>query len=401
MLHMVLLQIVLGTFPPNHTLIDDLRDSELYLDGYDMYREDKKPGKGGGILLYVKDTLKSVRFNKLASVGFEQSIWCIVELKSSRYLIGTCYRSPSSSAENGERLLELLDAAVKQSRVSNVMVIGDFNYPDIDYERFYVSAGPHSEQQKFFDRTQDLFLCQHVNKPTRCRGGSSSCLDYIFTTDENVIDNLQYEVPLGTSDHACLVWELAVEVQETVSSVQQKLNYWKADYDSISKALKSISWEDSFQSHSVEGMWSIFRDTLNDLVKKHVPMKPVQNRPRKSRWLSKRTLRNMKWRNKQWKKYRLYPSVKNYEIYRKARNTVNSLVKEDRLRHQHRVIQSFKGNPKKFYAYMRQAQTVKSEVTQLEYGDGELTATHLQAANVLCETFQKCFTRNDHADSVQ
>jgi len=54
---------------------------------------------------------------------------------------------------------------------------------------------------------------------------------------------------------ACLVWELAVEVQETVTSVQQKLNYWKADYDSISKALKSISWEDSFQSHSVEGMY--------------------------------------------------------------------------------------------------------------------------------------------------
>ena len=78
-------------------------------------------------------------------------------------------------------------------------------------------SGPHSEQQKFFDRTQDLFLFQHVNKPTRCGGGSSSCLDYIFTTDENVIDNLQYEVPLGTSDHACLVWELAVEVQETVS----------------------------------------------------------------------------------------------------------------------------------------------------------------------------------------
>ena len=51
----------------------------------------------------------------------------------------------------------------------------------------------------------------------------------LFTTDENVTDNLQYEVPLGTSDHACLVWELAVEVQETVSSVQQKLNYWKAD----------------------------------------------------------------------------------------------------------------------------------------------------------------------------
>ena len=50
---------------------------------------------------------------------------------------------------------------------------------------------------------------------------------------------------------------------------------------------------------------------------------------------------------------------------------------------------------------MRQAQTVKSEVTQLEYSDGELTATHLQAANVLCETFQKCLTRDEYADSVK
>jgi len=112
-------------------------------------------------------------------------------------------------------------------------------------------------------------------------------------------------------------------------------------------------------------------------------MKAEQNRPQQSRWLSKRTLRNMKWRNKQWEKY-----IKNYKIHKKARNTVNSLVKEDRLRHQHRVIQSFKENPKKFYAYMRQAQTVKSEVTQLEYGDGELTATHLLAANFCVRPFR-------------
>jgi len=86
-----------------------------------------------------------------------------------------------------------------------------------------------------------------------------------------------------------------VKVQQTVTSVQQKLYYWQMDYDFISIALNSISWEDSFQLHSFEGMWSIFRDTLTDLVTKQVPVKAVQYRPRKSCWLSMRTQRNMKW----------------------------------------------------------------------------------------------------------
>jgi len=44
---------------------------------------------------------------------------------------------------------------------------------------------------------------------------------------------------------------------------------------------------------------------------------------------------NMQWK----KKNRLYPSIKNYEIHKKARNTVICLLKEDRLRHQQTIVQ--------------------------------------------------------------
>jgi len=41
------------------------------------------------------------------------------------------------------------------------------------------------------------------NKPTRS-GSVRSNLDYVFTNEENRIDQAEYEVPLGKSDHAVL-----------------------------------------------------------------------------------------------------------------------------------------------------------------------------------------------------
>ena len=165
-----------------------------------------------------KNTLKSARFSNFSTIGFERSVWCTMELSSVRLLIGTCYRSPSSPAMKGEKLLQFLDLVEQQSHMTNVMVLGDFNYPDVDFARHYVNASPNSEQQQFFNTTQDLFLFQHVKEATRNRGNSSSCLDLIFTTEENIVENLQYEVPIGSSDHVCLTWELVAEVQELQDS---------------------------------------------------------------------------------------------------------------------------------------------------------------------------------------
>jgi len=164
--------------------------------------------------------------------------------------------------------------AVTESRLSNIMITGDFNYSDIDYAGYFVNAGPQSEQQIFFDKTQDLFLLQHVKEPTRSRGNSSSCLDLIFTTEENVIENLQHEVPIGSSDHVCLTWDVVAEVVEMPSVDQKNFNYWKADFDAISRELMLVNWDDAFRSRSVEEMWI---DTLTDLAEKYVPVKTVHS----------------------------------------------------------------------------------------------------------------------------
>jgi len=69
-----------------------------------------------------------------------------------------------------------------QGGYSNLLIMGDFNYPSIDYFHNSVSSGPDSAAAKFLDTTHELLLFQHVTEPTRMGVGQQpSCLDYVFT----------------------------------------------------------------------------------------------------------------------------------------------------------------------------------------------------------------------------
>jgi len=94
--------------------------------------------------------------------------------------------------------------------------MGDFNYREIDYESHTVHADTDSEAYKFFVTTQDLYLFQHITEETRIREGTTaSVLDYVFTDEDRFVQDLNYETPIGKSDHVCLTWNYIVNVEDT------------------------------------------------------------------------------------------------------------------------------------------------------------------------------------------
>jgi len=159
--------------------------------------------KGGGVLLYIKDTLASEEVQTLNSDHFEDSVWAKIVSQNSNIIGGVCYRSPTSTDVNNGRLLQLLDSAVNYAASAHVMILGDFNYPGIDYDNLAVAQGSKAATD-FFDKTMDLFLIQNITECTRYRQGQrSSKLDYVFTDEENLVENVEYFPPLGKSDHVC------------------------------------------------------------------------------------------------------------------------------------------------------------------------------------------------------
>jgi len=184
------------------------------------------------------------------------------------------------------------------------------------------------------------------------------------------VEDLKYKVPIGKSDHVCLSWRFVLEAPEQNCSGIRQFNYWKEDYASISRELEHVDWNSVLETSSVEESWLSLKTQLTAVMNKYIPRRKERKKKNKSNWMSSGTRNMLKKRNHAWKRFQIYRSVGNYNVYQKIRNKVNQMVRADQWR---KTISSFKDKPKKFYSYMRQTQTVKIQVSQLEKEGGALT----------------------------
>ena len=212
-------------------------------------------------------------------------------------MVGICYRSTASEQANNHQLLHLFEEAATLAGKSHVLIMGDFNYPEINYGAFEVHGPHNSEAASFFDATQDLFLYQHVQDYTRFRMGQNlSVLDYIFTDEENLIDNLTHQVPVGKSDHCCLQFYILQTTENIFFG--NKLNYHKGNYAEILKDLGDIDWDNSLEGKDTEEMSEVIRDLIMVTSEKNVPIKNDKHTvsKHKDKWISRRTIKEIKKR---------------------------------------------------------------------------------------------------------
>ena len=156
------------------------------IDGYDKYYKNIENNIGRGVMLYIHKSLNSSEVT--IKENYEEGIWAEILLASQdKLLIGVIYRSDSGSVENNMELLSTMQD-VSNFKHSHKLIMGDFNFTDIDWNNWNT---PHSEdhiEHKFIECVRDTFLFQHVTKPTRGRiGQNPSILDLIFTNEEGMI----------------------------------------------------------------------------------------------------------------------------------------------------------------------------------------------------------------------
>ena len=112
-----------------------INDAELSIEGYTLFRKDREGKTGGGLALYIKESLTASENLDLTNHEFQESLWCSVKGLHSSTLVGICYRNPSSKEINNDNLLRLLTKASDLCKDTNFLLMGDFNFPEIDFER--------------------------------------------------------------------------------------------------------------------------------------------------------------------------------------------------------------------------------------------------------------------------
>ena len=259
---------------------NDITDAELGLEGYVMFRKDRMGRRGGGVLLYIKETIPAYEVQLQEEADCKEALWCNLVTGHTTVTIGVVYRCPNITIQNNEKIHK----AISEVSKGDCIIMGDFNHGNIKWDS-QQSAGV--EDQKFLCLVQDNFLTQHVFEPTR----AARVLDIVLSSQKEFVDNVVIQEPLGSSDHNQLHFNINIKSDKTKVK-QCRRDFRRGNYEEIRKSLALIDWNDKMNNKTATECWNILRGELDSAIDSYVPMKKQAKRSKKKH-LSKEAFRKI------------------------------------------------------------------------------------------------------------
>jgi hypothetical protein len=213
-----------------------------------------------------------------------------------------------------------------------------------------------------------------------------------------MIEKVEIIEHLGNSDHNTICWKLICEIRQA-SVIKQHRQYARGDYEGMKGDLAEINWDEEFEGLAIDDLWLRFKDILDLLVGKYVPL--VTGRRKKyPQWMTKAVKRARNYKVKKWKEYRSSGEYNDLVEYKIARNKADKEYRKAKRIFEERIADNVKTNPKGFYAYVRSKTTLKEVVGPLKDKDGRLLLEHGEMCNELNTFFASVFTKENLAESL-
>ena len=362
----------------------DISKAYLTIDGYELSgREDRidtTDGRGGGILIYSK--LGLIVAEVVHKSDFNQILAVSVTLKSKQLTINLVYRSPNSSKENNTRLNDF----VKTVHTSS-LVIGDMNYPEIDW----INGTSSSAGRAFFDATQDSFLMQHVTFPTH----ENNTIDLVLSTNDIHVSSVEDVGNLGKSHHSILHAKINVNPTR-IPSTEKVPDYAKADFNML-KDNMNIDWNTEIANLSAEDSWCIFKRKLAKSIEACIPLKTrrTSNRPL---WMNRNIMRLIRKKRRLWNWYKKTKDHAEYQAYLSVQKSVTKVIRSAKRKLERKLAKNVKKNPRQFYSYLNNNIKSRAQVGPLKNANGDLVSDSQGMCNILNNFFTSVFTDEDTTD---
>ncbi len=186
----------------------NVSEAELLIPGYKLYTNSLVTGDGDrGCALYVKSDIDAQQVIFKDS-GLTDSVWIEIGLVGNdKVLVGCIYRSPNASSVYNANVNKFI-SMVSELNYSHILIVGDLNHPGINWDTWSTKSQNENDiNNLFLNAVKDSFLSQHVTQPTRIRGEQEpSLIDLILTNEPGMVDNVEIQSPLGSSDHGLLTF---------------------------------------------------------------------------------------------------------------------------------------------------------------------------------------------------
>lgn len=362
-------------------LTPDIESDELLQDAtsFITYRYDRTSRRGGGVLVFVRSNIASCS----VAINCSLEIVCVkLSLKTCTNILIACYRPPDCDHTFTNDLHSVLVNLTSRFPNANYILCGDFNFPDIDWKNLTAS----SRLSKDFLQLTLLFnLTQTVHSPTR----GSNILDLVLVSNPDLVSSVSLVMEL--SDHKAITFHLSFPIKRKQPIKKYIRSYNKANFSAINFELESFyeSFCQSASSRSVNSNWLLFKQQIENLIDKHVPLIRIRGDAGKP-WYSNSLKKLSRKKKRLYRAAQKSSSASKWKKYSDCLREYAGLLRHSKRKFHHEDLKNIiTVNPKKFWSILKPKN--QSHNIALVYPDGSDVPLD-QRANVMNSYFSSVFT---------
>ena len=161
-----------------------LNNSNFQLPNYNSIHFGRKNKRGGGICIFISDSLNFKRINDLSILANETLTIEIINKTTKNIIVSTCYRPAAAKIKQfKQHLAHLFEKLTRENK--KLFIVGDFNMNSLNYST-------NSKVKKFIDFMFSKGLLSIVNIPIRITKTTISCIDH--NTSIHILIKIFYQV---------------------------------------------------------------------------------------------------------------------------------------------------------------------------------------------------------------
>ncbi|OON91327.1 MAG: hypothetical protein ATN33_01430 [Epulopiscium sp. Nele67-Bin001] len=313
---------------------NNIHHTYINVPGYNVFRKDREAGRGGGVLIYVREKYKCelIRWPKEANV---ECIGLNISLCPAMSFTVICvYRPPSAKDVFYDHLQTILKHCNSKKEI---ILLGDFN----------VNWDSKSDKKKIKHLTDKYNLIQIIKGPTRITNTSNTTIDLIFTNRPERISKT-FNLLSGLSDHNFILCTRKIKRKHIMESTRGQQYYFipKNQLQSLNEEIQKVDWSDILKNNDVEASSDSFIKKVNDVIIRFMKKGKSKQHRNHLPWLNNEIIKLMKNRDNALKQSLRTRTISDRHIFTSLRNKVLRMTRKSKAEFYIETIKRANGNGK-------------------------------------------------------
>ena len=197
----------------------------------------------------------------------------------------------------------------------------------------------HTKGAKTDTLTSQFWLQQIIKEPTHILAESSSCIDLIFTSHQNlVIESVVHPFLHPNCHHQITYAKFSLKIHYPPPYEREIWHYDQGSVDHIRKAVHLFPWEKALRNLSINDMIFLFNKTVKDIISNYIPHETVTFDDRDPLWINKNVKQLILEKNEMYEKY--LNDNKDSRIFDKVKclqNELDSIIESNKHKYYSRL----------------------------------------------------------------